>query len=223
MTTVCWKAWCVLLALTGPGGTGADSCPWVAECMQEKVSDKNDHHTTVMAPIAAGQQPLCENAPDGPAILRALPRVARGVPFVYDEYRDDITFAMEKLVDRIDPPRFYPLIGSAQLHHCHWKCTVYYTETIEAAYPFPWRCARPRVAVVYMDRDHLHLVACTPEEAGSLSPGSRRHFAAAGHLDATVHLCENMFRLIVCQPGHLAHIQERQPEYVEPGQGVRGD
>jgi hypothetical protein len=43
------------------------------------------------------------------------------------------------------------------LHHCHWKCTVYYTETIESGYPFPFRCKRPRVQVVYVDLDHLHL------------------------------------------------------------------
>jgi hypothetical protein len=61
------------------------------------------------------------------------------------------------MVDRIDPPRFYPLIGPAQLHCCHWKCTVYYTETIEACYPFPVRVVRPRVEVVYLDKDYLHL------------------------------------------------------------------
>ena len=40
--------------------------------------------------------------------------------------------------------------GPAQLHHCHWKCTVCYTETDAAR-------TRRRVEVVYIDRDHLHL------------------------------------------------------------------
>jgi hypothetical protein len=43
------------------------------------------------------------------------------------------------------------------LHHCHWKCTIYYDETIESAYPFPFKCRKPRVQVVMMDLDHLHL------------------------------------------------------------------
>ena len=86
-----------------------------------------------------------------------MPRIVRGIPYVYEEFRDDYEFTVEKLVDHVDPPRFFPLIGPAQLHHCHWKCTVYYTETIESGYPFPFRCVRPRVQVVYLDLDHLHL------------------------------------------------------------------
>ena len=73
-----------------------------------------------------------------------------------------IEIVCEKLVDKIDPPRFFPLVGPAQLHHCHWKCTVYYTETIESGYPFPFRCVRPRVQVVYIDLDHLHECQTAP-------------------------------------------------------------
>ena len=58
-----------------------------------------------------------------------------------------------------DPPR-YPLVGPAWLHHCHWKCTVYYTETFESGYPFPFRCKKPRIEVVYIDKDHLHVYNC---------------------------------------------------------------
>ena len=101
--------------------------------------------------------PICEDPPDEARILRALPKVTRGVPYFYEEHRDNIQIVTELIVDRIDPPRFFPLVGMAQLHHCHWKCTVYYTETIESGYPFPFRCVRPRVQVVYIDLDHLHL------------------------------------------------------------------
>ena len=102
-------------------------------------------------------------------ILRAMPRVTRGVPYFYEEFRDDIDYTVERLVDTIDPPRFFPLIGPAQLHHCHWKCTVYFTETRISAYPFPWRCKERRTMVVYIDRDHLHVVACTPEAEQSMA------------------------------------------------------
>jgi hypothetical protein len=86
-----------------------------------------------------------------------MPRVTRGIPYVYEEFRDDIQVVSELIKDTVDPPRFFPLVGPAQLHHCHWKCTIYYTETIESGYPFPFRCKRPRVEVVYIDKDHLHL------------------------------------------------------------------
>jgi hypothetical protein len=56
------------------------------------------------------------------------------------------------------------------LHHCHWKCTIYYIETIESGYPFPFRCVRPRVQVVYIDLDHLHLYPCpTPDVQRSVT------------------------------------------------------
>ena len=130
--------------------------PWVAEQIEERLENPQDHRTPILPPIPPGHRPLCEDPPDRAAILRAMPRVTRGVPYIYEEFRDDIEFAVEKLVDKVDPPRFYPLIGPAQLHHCHWKCTVYYTETTESSYPFPFQVRRRRAQVVYIDKDHLH-------------------------------------------------------------------
>lgn len=134
--------------------------PWVTERMEEKYCWKNDYRTPILPPIREGfPPPLCEDPPDEAMVLRAMPHVTRGTPYVYEEFRDDVRVVSERLVDRIDPPRFFPLVGAAQLHHCHWKCTIYYTETVESGYPFPFRCKRPRVEVVYIDKDHLHLCA----------------------------------------------------------------
>jgi len=145
-------------------GTPIPMQPWVPDRIEERlVYGKNDHRTPVLPPIPPGHRPLCEDAPDLAEILRAMPRVARGVPYIYEEFRDDINFTTEKLVDTIDPPRFVPLIGPAQLHHCHWKCTVYYTETMESSYPFPFRAKARRTQVVYIDKDHLHLCVEGPE------------------------------------------------------------
>jgi hypothetical protein len=134
---------------------------WVTERMEEKFCYKNDWRTPVLPPIREGfPPPTCEDPPDEARILRALPRVTRGIPYFYEEFRDNIQITTELLVDHIDPPRFFPLVGPAQLHHCHWKCTVYYTETIESGYPFPFRCVRPRTQVVLIDLDHLHTYPC---------------------------------------------------------------
>ena len=131
--------------------------PWVTERMEEKYMWKNDFRTPIMPPIREGfPPPLCEDPPSEAEVLRAMEHITRGVPYVYEEFRDQISIVSERLVDKIDPPRFYPLVGPAQLHHCHWKCTVYYTETIQSGYPFPFKCTRPRVEVVYIDKDHLH-------------------------------------------------------------------
>ena len=63
----------------------------------------------------------------------------------------------EHIVDHVDEPRFFPLVGIAQLHHSHWKCTVYSTETLYSSLFLPIQVTRPHVEVVYIDKDHLHL------------------------------------------------------------------
>lgn len=145
--------------------------PWVTERMEEKYCYQNDHRTSILPPIRPGvPPPICEDPPDLATVLRAMPHVVRGMPYFYEEFRDDIELVNERLVDKIDPGRFFPLIGPAQLHHCHWKCMVYYTETVESGYPFPFRCKRRRVEVVYIDRDHLHLCpGPNPEALQSVS------------------------------------------------------
>ncbi len=82
-----------------------------------------------------------------------------GIPSVYEKNRDDIQIVKELIVDRVDDARFYPLIGPACLHHMHYKCTVNYNETISSSFPFPIVVKRPRVEVVYIDKDHLDPVA----------------------------------------------------------------
>jgi hypothetical protein len=142
---------------------------WVTEYMEERACYATDHKAVIMPPIPAGYRPYCEDPPDKATILRAWPKVVRGIAYVYEEFRDDIDIAVEKIVDTIDPPRFFPLVGPAQLHHCHYKVTIYYTETIQSSYPFPFKCMKRRQQVIYMDRDHLHLYACTPEQAMSFA------------------------------------------------------
>jgi len=144
---------------------------WTTERMEEKYCFKNDHRTPIMPPIKPGfPPPLCEDPPSQSEILRAMPHVTRGVPYVYEEFRDDVQIVTERIVDKIDPPRFFPLVGPAQLHHCHWKCTIYYVETVESGYPFPFRCKRPRSEVVMIDKDHLHLYPCGgPETMDSIT------------------------------------------------------
>lgn len=143
--------------------------PWVADRIEERLMNKNDHRTPILPPIPPGHRPLCEDPPDRAEILRALPRVTRGIPYIYEEFRDDIEFTVEKIADHVDPPRFFPLIGPAQLHHCHWKCTVYYTEIVESSHPFPFQTKRRRVEVVYIDKDHLHLCIAGPDAQASVT------------------------------------------------------
>jgi hypothetical protein len=173
------RTW-VLLAVAVAASAGAGGCvpysmgiftpvpvqPWAYERMQEKFTYKNDYRTPILPPILPGfPPPACEDPPDDAQVQRAMPHVTRGIPYIYEEFRDQMEIITERIVDQIDPPRFFPLVGLAQLHHCHWRCTLYYTETIESSWPFPYRAKRPRVEVIYIDKDHLHLAPCGGPDA----------------------------------------------------------
>ncbi|MCS7166627.1 MAG: hypothetical protein RMI91_06505 [Gemmatales bacterium] len=139
--------------------------PWVADRLDEKFSSRLQHRTPIMPPILPGTPPpRCEDPPQDEEIIRALPKVIRGIPYILEEFRDIQDIRKELIVDQIDPCRFYPLVGPAQLHHCHYKCTVYYKQIIQSSYPFPFKIVEDRVEVVYIDKDHLH-VCVGPEEA----------------------------------------------------------
>jgi hypothetical protein len=179
-----WRQWlrpAVIAAMLGCTGLGCMTNPpfplvvpiqpWVAERMEDKYQHPNDNRTPIMPPLRDGfPAPICEDPPTELEVIRAMPRMTRGVPYVYEEHRDDIEIVPEKLVDKIDPPRFFPLVGPAQLHHCHWKCTIYYKETVISSYPFPCKIVKDRVQVVYIDKDHLHLwVGNKPESQAAVA------------------------------------------------------
>jgi hypothetical protein len=163
------KLWLFVLALLPGGAVGCFPTglglltpipvqPWVAERMEQKLNHRNDGRVPIMPPIADGKPPpICEDAPSDAEVLRAIPRVPRGVPYIYETFRDNVVIVKNRLVDKIDPPRFFPLVGPAQLHHCHWECVVYYDELVQSDYPFPVYLKRPRIQVFYIDKDHLHL------------------------------------------------------------------
>ncbi|HVS38793.1 MAG TPA: serine/threonine-protein kinase [Gemmataceae bacterium] len=132
--------------------------PWVTDRMEEKYRTDRDFKTPILPPVQQGAPPpKCEEEPGDARILRALEPAASCLPFVCEEFRDNIEITKERIIDTIDPPRFFPLVGQAQLHHCHWKCTVHYDETVECRFPLSFRCTKPRKTVVYIDLDHLHL------------------------------------------------------------------
>jgi RNA polymerase sigma factor (sigma-70 family) len=130
-----------------------------------RIAIRLDSTNSVIQDIRALERPrvtvlksasdLADLAPTEGEVLRALPQGRGDVPTVLKVSRSDVSLVMERLSRQVDPPRFFPLVGDAELHHCHWKCTAYYTETVESGYPYPLRIERPRVEVVYIDKDYL--------------------------------------------------------------------
>ncbi len=81
---------------------------------------------------------------------------------------------VEPLVDRLDGITYFPNIGLARMHHCHFKCTVYYSTELNG----------DLVAVIYIDKDHL--VREVPGETVSRPSASQPRSAAAAIPASTI-------------------------------------
>src|SRR5262249_17384372 len=60
-----------------------------------------------LRPVPPG--PSCGNPPADAEVLRALRPADRGIPHVYEESRDNYQIVTERLLDRADVPRLFPL------------------------------------------------------------------------------------------------------------------
>ena len=116
----------------------------------------------VLGRVTAGGPVQALDPPSDDEIMRALERadpVEGGLPLLHEVQRNNVRIVKEKIADYIDPPRFYPLVGPAQLHHAHYKCTIYYTEVTRMGWPIPHTLADEDAReVVYVDHNHLHMV-----------------------------------------------------------------
>jgi hypothetical protein len=122
----------------------------------------------VLGPIASGAPCTAMDPPSEDEVMRALEaarRVQGGFPLLHEVQRNNVRIVVEPISDSVDPPRVYPLVGPAQLHHAHYKCIVYYTEVCRVGWPIPYTTTNEDTQeVVYVDHDHLHMV-------GNLDPG----------------------------------------------------
>jgi hypothetical protein len=116
----------------------------------------------IMGPITSGGPAVALDAPSDDEIMRTLERshpVEGGFPFLHETQRDNVRIVKTLIADYVDPPRFYPLVGPAQLHHAHYKCTVYFEETKRKGWPIPSTASdEEEVEVIYIDHNHLHIV-----------------------------------------------------------------
>ena len=116
----------------------------------------------ILGPLSAGGPTAALDEPSDDEVMVALEHVsgvAGGIPFLHERQRDNVRIIKEKIADYVDPPRVVPLIGPAQLHHSHWKCTVIYTELIHVGWPFPHTIRDEESSeVVYIDHNHFHMV-----------------------------------------------------------------
>ena len=119
----------------------------------------------ILDPVEGENAPLfCLDAPSDDEVMRALPTQGKGgFAFLAETQLNNVRIVTEPIVDRMDECRFYPLAGPARLHHCHYKCTVYYDKTIRSEWPVPFTHNDETIDVVYIDHDHL--IRCAGPDA----------------------------------------------------------
>ncbi len=130
----------------GIHGLGASWFLWptpVSPALSQEIEDLLDRlekdAVPILGPIRGEFAPVfCMDPPSDKDIYDTLAAIPHGVPFVYEVQRKSVRFNVEKLVDEIDPCRFFPLVGPCQLHHCHFRCTIWYDETTTMGWPIPW-------------------------------------------------------------------------------------
>lgn len=139
----------------------------VSPYFQDRLEDQfieNERYNKVpiLGPITAGAAPVAMDPPSDDQVLRALEKVRPvegGVPLLHEVQRSNVRIVKELIADYVDPPRQYPLIGPAQVHHCHYKCTIYFTEITRVGWPIPYTTKNEDAQeVIYIDLNHFHIV-----------------------------------------------------------------
>lgn len=128
----------------------------------EAFEKANYRKVAILDPITEGNH-VALDEPSDDQVVRLLEKIrplSGAVPGLETSQRVIKGIVKEKMVDFVDPPRFYPLVGPAQLHHVHFKCTVYFSEIANVGWPVPHTVpAQDCVEVLTIDMDHLHRVA----------------------------------------------------------------
>lgn len=143
--------------------------PYFQDDQEDKFWEKERYaKVPVLGPITAGGPAVAMDPPSDDEVMRALEKarpLEGGLPAMHEIQRNNVRIVKELIADYVDPPRDYPLVGPAQLHHCHYKCTVYFTEVTRVGWPVPYTTTNEDAQeVLYIDHNHFHIV-------GNVDPG----------------------------------------------------
>lgn len=171
MTSGCFQA-------VGPS-LGIFSLPIPVSPYWQKIKEDEAHvheryaRVPILGPLTAGGPVEASDPPSDDEVWRALERadsVQGGVPFLHEVQRNNVRIIKEKIADYIDPPRVVPLIGPVQLHHVHYKCTVFFERRTVVGWPIPHTIVDEDSAeVIYVDHNHFHMV-------GDINFGKNLHY-----------------------------------------------
>ena len=146
--------------------------PYVQDRLEDNFLEQERYRRVpIMGPITAGGPAVVLDPPSDDEIMRALEAarpIEGGLPLMHEMQRNNVRIVIEPTGEYVDPPRVYPLIGPAQLHHAHYKCIIYFTEVTWIGWPIPYKTVdEDTQEVVYIDHDHLHMVGNVSGGPGS--------------------------------------------------------
>ncbi len=131
---------------------------------EDMMREERGNKIPILDPIPGEFAPaVCLDPPSEADVWRKVPKFRNGCPPFYETQRNNVRILIEKIGEKIDPCKVYPLAGPCQLVHCHYKCTVYYDELYWSDYPIPFNHVDHKVEVVYFDKDHLRRCAGPPQ------------------------------------------------------------
>jgi hypothetical protein len=139
----------------------------VSPYFQKKKEDEFWNHeryerAPILGPLVPGGPAVALDPPSDDEVIRAWERanpIQGGLPFLHERQRNNVRIVKEKIADYVDPPRVVPLLGPVQLHHAHYKCTIYYTEITRVGWPVPHTLVdEDSQEVIYIDHNHFHMV-----------------------------------------------------------------
>jgi hypothetical protein len=136
--------------------------------LEKDMAREDTEKVPILDPIPGEFAPAsCLDPPSEAEVWEKVPKFKTGSPVFYETQRNNVRILIEKIGEKVDPCKVYPLAGPCQLVHCHYKCSVYFDEVYTGDYPIPFTHRKPRVEVVYIDKDHLRrcggpAIAITP-------------------------------------------------------------
>jgi hypothetical protein len=136
--------------------------PYFQGAYEDMAFEKDRYQQIPILPPITEDIPAGLDEPSDDEVMRLLEKAkpnSGGIPFLETRYRNNVKIIKELIADYVDPPRFFPLVGPVQVHHTHYKCTIYYEQTIRVGWPIPYTIKKlDGSEVIYIDKDHLHAV-----------------------------------------------------------------
>ncbi len=137
--------------------------PFFQDALEDQAWEHERYETVpILGAITEGSVAIALDPPSQDEIMRAFEQarpLEGGLPLLHEIQRNNVRIVVEPIADYVDPPRVYPLIGPAQLHHAHYKCIVYFSEVTRVGWPIPYTTTNQDAQeVIYIDHNHFHMV-----------------------------------------------------------------